>query len=101
MAMSDMKLKLLHTPEGVRDIGEFAFADCDNLCRVNLPEGLISLGDCAFDLTSEQFGDRKLDYANCPEQRREVHFAKAEKRERYAVLRQRLLKALSDSEASA
>ena len=58
------------------------------------------VGDCAFDLTSEQFGDRKLDYANCPEQRREVHFAKAEKRERYAVLRQRLLKALSDREAS-
>ena len=49
---------------------------------------------CVFDLTSEQFGDRALDYAHCPELRREVHFAKAEKQARYALLRERLLKAL-------
>lgn len=50
---------------------------------------------CEFDLTSEQFGDRKLDYENCPEQHRETHFAKAEKRERYELLRERLLNQLS------
>ena len=50
---------------------------------------------CVFDLTSEQFGDEKLDYENCPEQSREVHFSKAEKKARYELLRQRLSKALA------
>ena len=45
---------------------------------------------CVFDLTSEQFGEEKLDYKNCPEQYREIHFAKAEKRERYEYLKERL-----------
>lgn len=45
------------------------------------------VGDCVFDLTSEQFGDEKLDYENCPEQSREVHFAKVEKKERYEKLK--------------
>ena len=45
----------------------------------------------AFDLTSEQFGDQKLDYDHCPEQFREVHFAKEEKRQRYLALRAALL----------
>ncbi len=45
---------------------------------------------CVFDLTSEQFGDTRLDYANCPEQDRVVHFAKAEKKERYELLKERL-----------
>ena len=45
---------------------------------------------CVFDLTSEQFGDTWLDYANCPEQDRAVHFAKAEKKERYELLKERL-----------
>ena len=47
---------------------------------------------CVFDLTSEQFGDEKLDYSNCPEQFREVHFAKEEKRQRYELLREKLQK---------
>ena len=46
---------------------------------------------CVFDLTSEQFGDKKLDYGNCPVQERAVHFAKAEKRERYETLRDALM----------
>lgn len=50
---------------------------------------------CVFDLTSEQFGDEMLDYENCPEQSREVHFSKAEKKARYELLRQRLSKALA------
>lgn len=44
-----------------------------------------------FDLTSEQFGNKSLDYECCPEQLREVHFVKEEKRQRYLLLRKRLL----------
>ena len=51
--------------------------------------------DCVFDLTSEQFGDRKLDYENCTEQERSVHFAKAEKMERYEKLKAALLDTLA------
>jgi hypothetical protein len=50
----------------------------------------------AFDLTSEQFGDEKLDYSNCPEQFREVHFAKEEKRLRYEGLKNRLRERLQE-----
>ncbi|MDO5326773.1 MAG: C-GCAxxG-C-C family protein [Clostridia bacterium] len=46
---------------------------------------------CVFDLTSEQFGDIKLDYVHCPEQDRAAHFAKSEKKERYELLKERLL----------
>lgn len=46
---------------------------------------------CVFDLTSEQFGDRALDYSHCPEQSREVHFSREEKRQRYEKLRGMLL----------
>ena len=49
-----------------------------------------AVGDRVFDLTSEQFGDIKLDYDNCPEQLREVHFAKEEKYQRYQLLKKRL-----------
>lgn len=47
----------------------------------------------AFDLTSAQFGDEALDYADRPLQSRERHFARAEKRQRYLLLRSRLLEA--------
>lgn len=50
------------------------------------------VGDAVFDLTSEQFGEEKLDYSNAAEQHREVHFAKSEKRERYEYLRAQLKK---------
>ncbi len=49
---------------------------------------------CVFDLTSEQFGNEKLDYSDCTEQFREVHFQKEEKKERYELLKERLEKAL-------
>ena len=52
------------------------------------------VGGCVFDLTSEQFGGEALDDDHCPEQLREVHFAKAEKKARYELLRQRLFRAL-------
>ncbi len=49
------------------------------------------VGDCVFDLTSQQFGDEVLDYTDNPLQLREVHFAKEEKRLRYEYLKQSLL----------
>lgn len=47
---------------------------------------------CCFDLTSEQFGEeaKELVYENNPEQLREVHFAKEEKRLRYEYLKKAL-----------
>ncbi|MDD6060609.1 MAG: hypothetical protein PUB97_09570 [Ruminococcus sp.] len=47
------------------------------------------VGDCCFDLTSEQFGDEaaELVYVGNPEQFREVHFASEEKRLRYERLK--------------
>ena len=49
-----------------------------------------------FDLTSEQFGDRELDYEHVTEQFREVHFAKAEKNARYECLKERLKAAIAE-----
>lgn len=57
------------------------------------------VGDCVFDLTSEQFGEEKLDYSDNPVQSREVHFAKEEKRERYVYLRNALKKYLEDAKS--
>ena len=37
----------------------------------------------------------KLDYTDCSEQLREVHFAKEEKRQRYELLKERLKKELA------
>lgn len=48
------------------------------------------VGECVFDLTSEQFGDEILDYTDCVEQSREEHFAKEEKRLRYEYLKEKL-----------
>ena len=58
---------------------------------IPLPDGGFhcynAVGDCVFDLTSEQFGDLKLTYAGNPEQFRDVHFRKEEKRQRYEQLK--------------
>jgi len=48
------------------------------------------IGSSVFDLTSEQFGGECLDYTDNPEQLRSVHFAKAEKEQRYLLLREKL-----------
>lgn len=45
------------------------------------------VGDCVFDLTSEQFGDEVLNYDDSSEQLREIHFKKEEKRMRYELLK--------------
>ena len=44
-----------------------------------------------FDLTSEQFQGKPLNYQGNPLQLREVHFAREEKRLRYESLRASLL----------
>lgn len=49
------------------------------------------VGDCLFDLTSEQFGDEVLDYADNPIQSRDVHFAKEEKYLRYVYLKNQVM----------
>ena len=51
------------------------------------------VGDVVFDLTSEQFGDEVLDYEDNPEQLREDHWAKEEKRLRYEYLKTKLWEA--------
>ena len=60
---------------------------------VPLPDGnyhcFNDVGGCVFDLTSEQFAER-LDYTDRPEQFREVHFKKEEKRLRYELLKRKL-----------
>ena len=55
------------------------------------------IGECVFDLTSEQFGDEVLDYTDNPIQLREVHFSKDEKRLRYENLRS-MLRQLTNGE---
>ena len=61
---------------------------------IPLPEGGFHcynvVGDCVFDLTSEQFGGKKLSYTGNPEQLRYEHFRKEEKRQRYETLKARL-----------
>ena len=69
---------------------------------IPLPEGgfhcfnRVKEGD--FDLTSEQFGDQKLDYENCIRQERKEHFANTSKYERYVYLVQGLKDYLKKSE---
>lgn len=53
------------------------------------------VGDRVFDLTSEQFGGEELSYEGNPEQFRETHFAKEEKRRRYEYLKTRLQSAVA------
>ncbi|MCQ2464596.1 MAG: hypothetical protein MJ095_03330 [Oscillospiraceae bacterium] len=59
------------------------------------------VGGCVFDLTSEQFGDEVLSYENNPEQFREVHFAKEEKKERYEYLKNEFDRKLSEIRCTA
>jgi hypothetical protein len=54
------------------------------------------VGDCIFDLTSEQFGTETLVYESNPEQFREIHFAKEEKYARYQVLKKALSEYLGE-----
>ena len=55
------------------------------------------IGDRIFDLTSEQFGEEILSYEDNPEQFREVHFAKEEKRMRYEYLKEELKRRMGEA----
>ena len=57
------------------------------------------VGDRVFDLTSEQFIGEVLDYTGNPEQFREVHFKKTEKKERYEYLCRELMRYLKNNDA--
>ena len=52
------------------------------------------VGDCIFDLTSEQFGDEILDYSVCTKKSRDRHFANEEKRKRYEYLKAKVMEAM-------
>ena len=52
------------------------------------------VGNCVFDLTSEQFGDEVLDYSVCTKQSRDIHFANEEKRKRYEYLKAKVMEAM-------
>ena len=54
------------------------------------------VGQCVFDLTSEQFGSLPLDYVHVTPQSRKEHFAKEEKRLRYEKLKASLQSLLRD-----
>lgn len=58
---------------------------------IRLPDGnyhcFNAVGSCVFDLTSEQFGGKTLNYSDCTEQSRKVHFSKEEKKKRYEYLK--------------
>ena len=51
-----------------------------------------AVGNCCFDLTSEQFGEeaKNLVYKDNSEQFRDAHFSKIEKKERYEYLKKLL-----------
>lgn len=51
------------------------------------------VGTCVFDLTSEQFGAKELNYRHAVEQTRHAHFSKDEKHRRYELLRDTVLQA--------
>ena len=61
---------------------------------IPLPDGgahcFNAVDGCVFDLTSEQFGDRELDYSLRHEQLRHDHFMQPGKRERYEALKEAL-----------
>ena len=71
---------------------------------IDLPEGGIhcfnQIGDCMFDLTNEQFGDRVLDYGKCSLQSRDKHFSAEEKRLRYEMLKEKLSLYLKEKQLS-
>lgn len=53
-----------------------------------------AVGDCVFDLTSEQFEGEALNYSLYEVQSRQHHFAKEEKRLRYEALKAALMRTL-------
>ncbi len=81
--------------EGQCSITSFLIQDIfgGKVYGVPLPEGgfhcFNAVGDCVFDLTSEQFGNEKLVYDFNHEQFREDHFSDEDKKKRYELLKRR------------
>ena len=46
--MKNKELTSIVIPEGVTEIGHFAFSDCSNLTSVSIPKSMKSIGSCAF-----------------------------------------------------
>ena len=55
-----------------------------------------AVGNCIFDLTSEQFGDEVLDYSVCTKQSRKTHFADEEKKKRYEYLKMKFIEIMNN-----
>ena len=72
-----------------------------NVWGIPLPEGGFHCFNEAcggvFDLTSEQFGGVILDYTDAVLQSRKEHFSKQEKYKRYLMLRDRLLRRMTNT----
>lgn len=68
-----------------------------------LPDGAYHcfnrIDGCEFDLTSEQFGDEKLDYTKAVLQTREEHFSNGDKYSRYLLLKKRYEACVKKSDA--
>lgn len=92
-----------HKSKGQCSITAFLAQDIfsGEVLGIELPDGnyhcFNKVGDKVFDLTSEQFLD-SLDYTKCVVQSREKHFEKEEKKERYLLLKERLLSYLDNLE---
>lgn len=96
------RLRNLWTPDnptlGQCSITSFLVQDIfgGKVLGIFLPEGnyhcFNQVQNVIFDLTSEQFADEVLNYEDCEEQSRELHFARREKLERYSYLASELQK---------
>ena len=103
-AISD-EFKGIATPQDLYDALTHVWCEytCAPRLRKDWSEDNITLGQCSITAFlvqdifggSEQFDDEILDYSDNPEQFREVHFAKEEKRLRYEYLKDELRKYLN------
>ncbi|MDO4938928.1 MAG: hypothetical protein Q4E54_03105 [Lachnospiraceae bacterium] len=89
------KWSTVNYTEGQCSITSFLIQDIfgGKVYGVPLPEGgyhcFNEVEGCVFDLTSEQFGDEKLEYTFNYEQFREEHLSNEDKKSRYELLKQK------------
>ena len=74
-----------------KKILNIALAGHSGCGKTSVAESILYLAKVSDRLGKIADGNTVLDYANCPEQFREVHFAKGEKRLRYELLKRNLL----------
>ena len=63
-AFHNTKVRTVTVPEGVTEIDEYAFFDCIDLYRVNLPNSIEKLGKCAFSQSYVKY--RPISVINFP-----------------------------------